>query len=129
MVFVRGGARGLDVRPRGLERATADLDGGADHEQPAVEVCAGGPQSGGTEPVGRVPLADREQRLDLVRHQQRGLVDPLATHASSPALPEPRRLSRASELHQRVGEVDVSSLKAEPVADVLGQTAGPGEDS
>ena len=73
--------------------------------------------------VGLVPVADREQRLDLVRDEQRA-VDPVPAHRLEPRLPQSRRLSGPSEHRQHVGEIDVRSVQADAIADLLGELQG-----
>ena len=80
-------------------------------------------ERGGAEPVGLVPVADREQRLDPVRDEQ-GAVDPVPAHRLEPRLRQPRRLSGPSQHRQHVGEVDVRSFQAEAIADLLGELQG-----
>ena len=57
-VLAQRGARGLEVRARGVELAAADLDDGADDEQRVREARGDAAERGGAEPVGLVPVAD-----------------------------------------------------------------------
>ena len=85
-VLTHGRTRGLEVRSRSVELAAADLDVGADDEQPVREARVDAAERGGAEPVSLVPVADRQQRLDLVRDEQSTL-DPYRRIASSPDRP------------------------------------------
>ena len=69
-VLEQVGARRLEVRPRGVELAAADLDLRADGEERGPEARGDTAERGGAEPVGLVPVADREQRLDLIADEQ-----------------------------------------------------------
>ncbi len=123
MVLAQGRARGLEVRARSLELAAADLDAGANREQPVGEARGDAAEGGGAEPVGLVPIADRDQCLDLVRDEQRA-VDPVPAHLLEPFLPQSHGLSEPSQHRQHVGEMDPCSLQAEVVADFLGELQG-----
>ena len=122
-VLAQGGARGLEVRSCGVEVAAADLDVGADDEEPVREVRGDAAQRGGADAVGLVPVADREQRLGLVRDEQ-GAVDPVPAERLEPRLPQSRRLAGPSQHRQRVGEIDVRAFQADAIADLLGEPQG-----
>ena len=68
---------------------------------------------------GFVPIADRDQRLDLVCDQQRA-VDPVLPHQLEPLLAHSRRLSEPSQHRQHIGEMGPCSLQADEIADLLG---------
>jgi hypothetical protein len=123
MVLTQGGARGLEVRSRGVEFAAADLDLGAHGEQPVPEARGSAAQRDGAEPFGLVPVADREQRLDLVREEQ-GAVYPVPAHHFEPCLPHSRRLPGPSQLRQHVAEIDVRAFQAKVITNLLGQLQG-----
>ena len=55
---------------------------------------------------------------------EQGAVDPVPAHRLEPRLPQSRRLSGPSQHRQRVGEIDVRSLQAEAIADLLGELQG-----
>jgi hypothetical protein len=109
--------------PRGIELAAAELDVGSDDEQRVREARGEAAERGGAEVVGLVPVADPEQRLDLVRDEQ-GAVDAVPAQRLEPRLPQPRRFPWPSQHDQHVGEVDVRPVQAPVVADLFGELHG-----
>ena len=123
VVLAQRGACVLEVGSRGVELATAYLDAGADGEQPVREARGDAAERGGAEPVGLVPVARRDQRLDPVRYEQRA-VDPVPAYHLEPLLPHLRRLSEPAQHRQNIGEMDPCSLLADVIADLLGELHG-----
>ena len=106
-----------------MELAPADLDRGADGEQPVREAGGNAAERGGAEPIGLIPVTDREQRLDLVRGQQ-SAVDPVPADHLEPRLPQARRFPGPSQRCQYVSEIDVRAFQAEMIVDLLGELHG-----
>jgi hypothetical protein len=123
VILAQCGSRGLEVRSRGVELATAGLHVGADGKQPVREARGDAAQRGGAEPVGLVPVPHREQRLDLVRHQH-GVVDLSPAHHLEPRPAHTHRFPEPSQHRQRVGEIAVRAGQAEKIADLLGELQG-----
>jgi hypothetical protein len=96
----------LKVRPRGVEVAAADLQAGAHDEGVVGQVGRHGAECDRADAVGLVPLADRDQGLDLVG-DERGLIEPVAVQRLERGRREPRRLAWPSQHRQHVGERDV----------------------
>ena len=72
-VLAQGGARGLEVGAGGVELTPADLDVGADDEGHVRIAGAEHAEGSHAGPFGFIPVADGQQRLDLVGHQHRGI--------------------------------------------------------
>ena len=95
LVLAHGGVRGLEVRPRGVEVAAADLELCAVDERHVRPVGGDGAERGGADAVGLVPLAARDQGLDLVGDERacvdarNGATRRAAAAASSGRLPRP----------------------------------------
>ena len=115
-VLPRGGARGGEVRPGGVEFAAADLDLATYEHEPVPEARGDAVERGGTEPLGLVPVADRDQCLDLV-HDEQDALNPVPVHLLEPRLPQSRRLSRPAQHRQRVGEIHVRPFQADEIAE------------
>ena len=119
-VLEQVGARRLEVRPRGVELAAADLDLRADGEERGPEARDDAAERGGAEPVGLVPLADREQRLDLIADEQ-GARDPVPANRLEPLAPKSRRLAGPAQPGQHIGEIAVRPFQADAITDLLGE--------
>ena len=77
-------------------------------------------------PFGFIPVADGEQRLDLVGHQHRG-IGAVAADGREPLSSHPRRLPGPAEHGQHVGEGDVHPLQGHRIADFPGEPHGLAE--
>ena len=97
-VHVHGRRRGLDVRSGGVEVTAAGLEAGAHDEGLVGQFGRHGAERGRADAVGLVPLADRDQGLDLVGNE-RGQIEPVAVQrlaARSPPVAPPRGAGPAS---------------------------------
>ena len=123
-VLAQRGARVLEVRPRVVEVAAADLELGAQHEQHIGE--PGGESADRRRALGLrpVPVADGDQRLDQVGHEHGAAV---SVRCLEPELREPRGLPGPSQHRQCVGGVDVRPVEADAVVDLLGEPYCPAE--
>ena len=106
--------------PSGLEFAAADLDHGAYEHEPVPEARGDAAERVGTEPLGLVPLADRDQCLDLV-HDEQDALNSVPVHLLEPRLPHSRRLSWPAQHRQHVGEIHVRPFQADEIANLLGE--------
>src|SRR5262249_37916511 len=99
-----------EMRPRVVEVAAADLERCAGDVSRMRPARRNSPERGGTHPVRLIPLADRQQRLDLVDGERRVL------HAVVPGEIESlrryaERLAWPSDQRQHVGEERVCPLQ------------------
>ena len=107
------------MRPRFVEVAAADLELGAVDECLMRPVGSVGAERGDADAVGVVPLADRDQGLDLVG-DERDLLDPVAPGGRPPP-PPAGPTPRTSQHRQHVGEKDVRSVQILWNAALLGE--------
>ena len=116
---------GVEVRLGGREVAPPELELGAVHEQHVRIVGGDAADRSGTEPVGVVPLAGRDERLDEVGDEH-GRVAAVAAHDLEAAAPDLDGLAGPSEHHQHVGERDVGDEQVCGAAPSLRPGRAPG---
>ena len=94
------------------------------HEQHVREVGGDAAERGRAEPVGLVPVADREQRLDRCSATSTALSIPYRRITSSPACPSRADSPGRPSIVSTSVKLTYAALQAEVIADLLGELQG-----